>query len=58
VFHISRRTTLLLASVVFAALLWVYSSTDSPLPTWDAYANVFPALSLLNDGNLNISPTR
>ena len=55
--HISRRTTLLLASAVFVALLWVYSSTDSPLPTWDAYANVFPALSLLNDGNLNISPS-
>ena len=47
----------LLAALVFAALMMVYSANDSPLPTWDAYANVFPAFSLLNDGDFAIAPS-
>ncbi|MEO6029049.1 MAG: hypothetical protein ABIR79_19460 [Candidatus Binatia bacterium] len=53
----SRSVTLLVATLVFGALLGVYSTTDSPLPTWDAHANIFPALSLLNDGNFDIAPS-
>lgn len=52
-----RRVTPLLAIAVFVALLGVYTATESPLPTWDAYANVFPALSLLNDGDLTLAPS-
>lgn len=47
----------LLAVGVFVALLAVYSASPAPLPTWDAYAHVFPALSLLNDGDLELAPT-
>lgn len=46
-----------LAALVFGALFAVYSATRAPLPTWDAYANVFPALSLLNDGDFALAPT-
>src|SRR5687767_1246027 len=53
----ARRATPLLAVGVFVALLAVYSTSAAPLPTWDAYANVFPALSLLNDGDLALAPT-
>lgn len=47
----------LAAALVFVALLGLYTRTAAPLPTWDAYANVFPALSLLNDGDFAIAPT-
>ncbi|MCC6848646.1 MAG: hypothetical protein IT294_09105 [Deltaproteobacteria bacterium] len=50
----ARRTAL--AAGVFAALLAAYSSPRAPLPTWDAYANVFPALSLVNDGDFALHP--
>ncbi|MCC6765108.1 MAG: hypothetical protein IT293_10635 [Deltaproteobacteria bacterium] len=46
-----------LAALVFGVLLAVYSSSRGPLPTWDAYANVFPALSLVNDGDFVLAPT-
>ncbi len=55
--RIGRRGTGVLAALVFVALLAIYASTLSPLPTWDAYANVFPAFSLLNDGDLAITPS-
>lgn len=45
------------AALVFVVLLVVYTRTSAPLPTWDAYANVFPALGLLNDGDFAIGPT-
>ncbi len=51
------RGRLPIAAVVFAVLLGIYASSPAPLPTWDAYANVFPALSLLNDGDLELAPT-
>ncbi len=55
--HTPRATRAALAALVFAALLAIYSSTESPLPTWDAYGNIFPAFSLLNDGDFAIAPS-
>jgi hypothetical protein len=52
-----RHRRAALAALVFAGLLALYASTTAPLPTWDAYATVFPALSLLNDGDLELAPT-
>lgn len=53
----SRRVALLIAAGVFVVLLGVYSVPESPLPTWDAYGTIFPALSLLNDGDLSLAPS-
>lgn len=45
-----------LAALVFAGLFLVYTRAEAPLPTWDAYGTIFPALSLLNDGDLSLAP--
>lgn len=52
----SRRVAFSIAVGVFVVLLGVYSVPESPLPTWDAYGTIFPALSLLNDGDLSLAP--